>query len=169
MIVSAIIPTWFICTECGETEKVTDEFRITDGWYLQRNEDLWDVYCPCINDQTVQATLPEVDGTGYLRGKGTGTWNPSDSYYSTTTNPTVEYSFWTPLKKPTLKTARQEKLDATLAAIEDEKAEQEKRWKKWEETKHSRHMDPTCERCVEEIERIRRELKDYGKGNKEEK
>jgi hypothetical protein len=163
MYMNVTVPTWFICTECGEAEKV-DDFNgtfIPDGWYLQRNDKSWDVYCPCIN---VPASLPpEKDGTGYTRSGGTTTWNPSQ--YTTTTNLTFDY--FPPLKF-NKKGPLQEKADAILAEIEEEKAEQERRWKAWEETKHSKHMDPTCERCVEEIERIKRELKNYGKGNKDE-
>lgn len=163
MYMNVTVPTWFICTECGEAEKV-DDFNgtfIPDGWYLQRNDKSWDVYCPCIN---VPASLPEKPGyTATTLNGSTWTWTPTDvTYAALYTDPGYK-------AKPTHKDARQEKLDAVLAEMEEEKAEQERRWKAWEETKHSKHMDPTCERCVEEIERIKRELKNYGKGNKEEK
>jgi hypothetical protein len=161
MLIDPDIPTWFICTECGETEKVT--YSLPDGWYVQRNENSWDVYCPCIN--VIPAKTPEVDGSGYTRGgtswtsagTGTTTWTPTAF--------SMELYGYPPLKK---KSPQQEKIDAALAAIEEEKAAQRERWLKWEEIKHSKHMDPTCEQCAEEIERIRRELKDYGKGNNDE-
>jgi hypothetical protein len=159
MTVPENIRMWYICEECGEAESTENGFP--ERWMLQWFDNRWYVLCPCSYTKSVES-IPEVDGSGYTRGGGTSTWNPS-APYTTTTNFTFDY--YPPLKK---KAPLQEKMDAVLAEIEEEKAEQERRWKAWEETKHSKHMDPCCERCVEEIERIKRELKDFGKGNKDE-
>jgi hypothetical protein len=169
MFMNVDAPTWWICTACGDTEEADIRGNILpDGWYLQRDENSWIVYCPCISEEKKPEKEPtEKDGSGYTAG-GTA-WNPSTST-TTTWNPgmfSVDMYTYPPLRKP--KTPQQEKVDAILAEMEEEKTAQRERWLKWEETKHSKHMDPTCEQCAEEIERIRRELKDYGKGNKEEK
>lgn len=158
------IDKWFICEKCGVKENA--RYGLPDRWMLLKFENQFLTYCPCAFVDSVE-NAKEVDGSGYTHG-GTA-WNPSTTT-TTTWNPgvfSVDMYTYPPLRKP--KTPAQEKADAILAEIEEEKAAQRERWMKWEETKHSKHMDPKCEQCVEEIERIKRELKDFGKGNKEEK